>query len=269
MTDIIYNEFFNRKGFVLDDAYDPYKLKAFLKTYAEENVEYIRSKDVDLGNLHCFHDLKYLTISDEAIHYDVLSDLSDLKGMELLYSQLQLIPDKTLESLESLILHFGNETVEPELHFAKLRDLKADGFPGFCNTDLSFISGLSLQRLSVSSRKLKTLKGIGCQQDLASLTIASCSALYDISELCSLTKLKTLCLRECNKLPEDFTDLLPSSLENLSVFGSEYSGPRCSFPTLDFFRKMKKLRVFKTNWRISPEQLASIRRFVPEIEIYT
>lgn len=268
MIDIVYNDFFNKKGFILDDAYDKLKLKSFFKFYIDNKIEYIKCRDVALENLKCFCDLKYLTIPNEAIHYCELSALNDLKGIELLYSQLQFIPSGTQESLESLILHIGNDTINFKVHPVNLQQLKLDGFPGFRNTDLNFISGLRLKNLSITSRKLKTLKGIEHQQDLEKLQILSCSNLYDVSNLYLLKELKTLCLSECNKLQTNFVDFLPSSLESLSIYGSEYMGPKCSFPTIDFFQKMTNLQVFKTNWKISSEQLNLIRNIVPKIEIY-
>ena len=267
MIEIVYNDFFRKKGFVLDDAYDPYKLNVFLKFYSDNNCEYINSKDVALENLKSFSGLKYLSIPDEAIHYYELSSLTDLKGVELCYSQLQYIPLRIKESIEDIVLHVGNSTVSIN-DLINLQGLKLDGFPGFNNTDLNFISELKLKRLSIMSKKIKALTGIKKQHGLENLIINSCSKLYDISEIASLNNLKTLCLNECNNLQNNFMDFFPCSLESLSIYGSEYYGPRCSFSTLDFLQKMKNLKVFKTNYKISSEQLISLSNTVPKIEVY-
>ena len=268
MIDVVYNDFFRKKGFVLDDAYDLYKLKNFLKYYLENKIEYIKCKDTALDNLKCFKDLKYLTIPKEAINYFELYKLIDLRGIELCYTQLQLIPNDIQVSLESLILHCGKDSLDFTSIPTNLKELKIDGFPGFNNTDLYFLRGLNLKCLSIMSRKLKTLKGIEHQRNLETLIIHSCSNLYDVSNLSNLKKLKTLHLSECNKLQKNFADFFPGSLEELTVYGSESYGPKCSFPEFDFLQKMKNLKLFKTNWKISPEQLISIRNIVPKLDIY-
>ena len=63
MISIEYNSFFNKEGFLLDDAYDPFKKNRYIDYFIIHQTEYIRCQDADLRKrLPC--DPKSTDISD-------------------------------------------------------------------------------------------------------------------------------------------------------------------------------------------------------------
>lgn len=53
----VYNDFFEKKGFVLDDAYDLVKRNYYIKYFKEHLIEYIKCQDSKANLLH-----KYMMI---------------------------------------------------------------------------------------------------------------------------------------------------------------------------------------------------------------
>ena len=88
MISIKYNSFFNKEGFLLDDAYDPFKRMQYINYFKEHQTEYICCQDADLKNLVGFIGIQYLTIPEEADNYQELEKISDLIGIELCGTQL-------------------------------------------------------------------------------------------------------------------------------------------------------------------------------------
>ena len=72
MINIKYNSFFNKEGFLLDDAYDPFKRIQYINYFKEHQTEYICCQDADLKNLVGFIGIQYLTIPEEADNYQEL-----------------------------------------------------------------------------------------------------------------------------------------------------------------------------------------------------
>lgn len=264
----VYHSFFKTKGFVLDDAYDPYKLKLYVHYYIEHNIAYIRCQDVALENLNSFKDVSYLTIPKEAENFSELTKLTNLKGLELSGTQLGLIPESISRHLQSAVIYCYNEKVDGISAWKKLENVKLDGFPGVNYIDLHFIKDLRIKDLSISSSKIITLDGIECQTELNTLELWQCSKLSNISSIANLKSLKRLRISECNKVSVSSLFFLPESIESLSILGSESTAPRSRFSSLDFLLKFNNLKEFETNWRVDSTQLEVMRKTVPRIVIY-
>ena len=254
MISIKYNSFFNKEGFLLDDAYDPFKRMQYINYFKEHQTEYICCQDADLKNLVGFIGIQYLTIPEEAYNYQELEKISDLIGIELCGTQLSMIPLSVKKNLRSIIIHCSND----DLFFSglpNLLELKIDGFPGFRNPDCQFLRGIQLNKLSICSRNLKSLKGMESQYELKELELSSCSSLTDISQIASLNKLKTLILFANNKLDSSVFNHLPISVEHLSILGTESSARKSKFYSFDFLHRLKNLKEFFTNWGVDPPLL--------------
>ena len=256
MISIKYNSFFNKEGFLLDDAYDPYKKYRYIGYFKEHQTEYIRCQDADLRNLLCFKGIRYLTIPVEAENYQDLENLSSLIGIELCGTQISMIPLSVKRNLQSVIIHCSNDSMD-FADFINLHELKMDGFPGFKNPNCQFLRGLKLKKLSLSSRNLKSLEGIESQSELEELELSYCSNLADISHISSLNNLKSVVLSANNKLINNklkttSLNCLPVYVEHLSVLGTESSAERSRFTSLSFLQRLTNLNEFETNWKVDP-----------------
>ena len=258
MINEVYHEFFKTRGLLLDNAYDPFVLRNLLSYYKDNDLHYIRCQDNDLANLRGFKNLYYLTVSQEAYNFDVLSELDNLIGIELLSEQVPAVPENIKNRIESLVLHQTSGKIESLSCFPHIKYLKVDSYPGFKNTDLCFLNGLHLNQLSVMSKYITTLKGIETQCSLECLEVTQCSKLFDISQIVYLSCLKTVVLQECNKLSEESLGSVPESVEFLTVFGSEQSGHKHSLNSLDFLETLVNLKKFETNWKVDSELLNTV-----------
>ncbi len=263
----IHNTFFNKDGFVLDDAYDPFKKAQYVNYFKNHQTEYVCCQDADLANLHGFGEIRYLTIPQEAENYRELANISGLTGLELCRSQLSMIPTSVKNNLRYAIVHFANEEMDCA-GLTELLELKLDGFPGFRNTDCRFLRGYCLKKLSMCSRYLKSLNGIEFLSELDDLELYSCSNLADISQIASLNSLKRLVLFANNKIDLSFLNHLPLSVESLSIMGTENSARESRFYSLDFLRRLKSLKEFFTNWNVDPELLEQENYGPAKIVIY-
>ena len=252
------NSFFQKSGFVLDNAYEQYYLNRYIEYYKKNGAEYIRCQDDDLSNLSSFKDLKYLKISADAYNFEALADLTELSGLEICLSQLESVSKDVKKRIKSLILHCDDDKIKGLSEFPDLKDLKADGYPGFKNTDLSFCEGLNLNNLYLTSKYLKSLDGIEQSMSLESLEIRECANLVDISAISNLLSLRTLFIMSCGKLQSDFTDFIPASVEKLDIYFNEFTWEVRKFESLKFIEKLKNLKEFSTNFRINKKSLSEI-----------
>ena len=253
------NSFFKKSGFVLDNAYEQYYLNRYIEYYKKNGAEYIRCQDDDLSNLSSFKDLKYLKISADAYNFEALTDLTELSGLEICLSQLNSIPENIKSQIKSLFLHCEDNKIKGLSSFPDLKDLKADGYPGFNNVDLSFCKGLNLHNLYLTSRYIKSLEGIESITSLESLDLSDCNNLVDISALSNLPSLRTLMIMSCKNLRSDFTDFIPLSIEKLEIYFDEASWQVREFETLKFIEKLKNLKEFTTNFKIKKKLLDEIK----------
>lgn len=263
----VYNDFFEKKGFVLDDAYDLVKRNYYIKYFKEHLIEYIKCQDISLDNLMAFIDLKYLSISQDAENINILSEMKELVGLELYSEQLCRLPKSVRDSLQSVVLFCHGDKVDEVTSLKNLEKLKFDGFPGFNHPDLYFIKDLRLKHLSIASRYLRNLDGVEYQTDLEALELSSCSKLSDFSHLGELKKLKRLRICECNQVTIPSTDF-PASIESLSVLGNESTAFKNHFSSVDFLFMLPNLNFFETNWRVSPKQIEIIKKLVPRVVVY-
>ena len=249
-----HNSFFKKDGFLLDDASDPFKKRQYIDYFTTHHTDYICSQDADLRNLLCFREIKYLTIPEEAEHYQDLENISGLIGLELCGTQLSMIPLSVKKNLRYIIVHCSNDNMILA-GFPNLLELKMDGFPGFQNPDCQFLIGVKLKRLSICSRNLKSLKGIEFLSELEELELASCSSLNDVSQITYLNNLKTLILYANNRLNSSLFNHLPISVERLSILGTENSARKNKFYSFAFLRRLKNLKEFFTNWKVDSQLL--------------
>lgn len=252
------HRFFDKDGFILDNGYDPYTLNRYIDYYSANKVEYIRCQDDDLMNLLPFNDVQYIVISEDAIHFDVLDRLCALKGISLHNDQLSCISENVKMRIESLVVHCHTNQAICLNGFPSLKHLSIDGFK---NSDLSFLGGLSVCRISISSGTVKELRGLEKHIGLESFEAFYCPRLHDISALRTMKRLKTISFDECNHLNPDFTQHLPDSVERLRIMGSEYTAPKTHFETLAFLSDLPNLKVFTTNWRFQKKDMQLYKQY--------
>lgn len=125
-------------------------------------------------------------------------------------------------------------------NFNAVKTLKSLGLSGYKHQDLSdaFASSI-LDTLMVIQCKIKSLEGIQKTQKMQCLYLYYNRSLQDISALQEVKKtLRALRIENCSKI-YDFSVL--GELENLELL--ELSGSN-ELPSLEFLKKMKKLKTF-------------------------
>ena len=155
-------------------------------------------KDLDLSVLSELPFLKGLEIYDwEVTDARIIEELPNLEVLGLQIKRTKPIDFSKLPNLRVALLTWC-KGCEGLFSASNLEYLNISNFP---LEDLQRLSPLcSLRRLSLTSRKLKTLSGIAKLKLLEDLDLYDCRVLEDDDGLDTLANLKKLGIESCNKL---------------------------------------------------------------------
>ncbi len=155
-------------------------------------------KDLDLSVLADLPFLRGLEIYDwEVTDARIVEELPKLEALGLQIKRTKPIDFSKLPNLRVALLIWC-KGFEGVFSSPRLEYLNVSNFP---LEDLRALSGLqSLRRLSLTSRKLKSLSGIADLPLLEELDLYDCRALEDDEGLENLPNLKKLQIEACNKL---------------------------------------------------------------------
>lgn len=233
-------------GMVLDNAYDPFYKSAQYKFYKQNSIRYIRCQDNDLRNLDGFEDVEYLTLPVEAEHFEILSSMKQLHGIEIISSQLHQISPDIQNRLEAISLHYISAF---DISIADWKHLRKVGLYGFPYRDLLALKGLNLDVLSIQNcNQLATLQGLEQIPTLKILKINGCSKLQAIDAISQLCNLDTLQITECNRVQINSITQYPPQLKSFTLAGTLSNN--CRLESLNFLSSIPTLKSFMTNWRI-------------------
>ncbi len=220
----------------------------------EEHIQLIQSCKLRKVKVIC-RDLSFLRQCTELRQVTVVP--ADDSGPNFDYSPLYEMPQ--LECVNCRTEYAPREQYRTALEyrrFAALRAISAAGpghigfeeVPGLrklslCrdtrHTDMTGVScSTDLREAFFLQCKLRSLRGLEQHPELEDLTLLHCRSLADISDLRHCSSLRTLAMETCPKI-QDFSVLETlENLEHLQLFGSQ------TLPSLDFVKKMPKLRTF-------------------------
>ncbi|MBQ9481090.1 MAG: hypothetical protein IJU84_02880 [Clostridia bacterium] len=254
------------KGIVIDNAYDIYARRLYIKYIEENNINYLRFQDTDMNLAAFFPNVEYVLVPEEAENLQGLYSLKKIKGIEISAHNLEQINLSSFTNLEYLIV--TDYLVEKnKLTFSN--NIKHLCFLHSDTSDLKFLyKNKNLESLQLEfCYRLKTINGIQNLQYLNKLTLDYCLKLSDISNIKSLSgKLNYLRITDCNKIHDQINYLSAlSELETLYITVSQ-TRKQNNFESLMFIKPMKNLKRFVTNYKINDCDLTQLKQ-VEEVEI--
>jgi hypothetical protein len=161
-------------------------------------------KELDLSVMTEMPFLRGLEIYDwEVTDARIVEELPNLEVLGLQIKRTKPIDFSKLPKLRVALLIWC-KGLEGVLSSSGIEYLNISNFP---MEDLQSLSRLqSLRRLSLTSRKLKSLSGIADLQSLEELDLYDCRALEDDDGLGSLQNLKRIEIDACNKLKTKYAE---------------------------------------------------------------
>ena len=230
-----FNTMYVYKDFIEKGQLQKWNERNFPSTVKQ--LEIRRRNETDLpACTYDFPDLEYLSISPQLIKKINWSHFKNLIALEteklnwtmkdeifpnLLYlCVLQgsiKFKQKNLPKLRSISCKYSDEVMNELLYYKRLDETV---FYAVNNTDvLEQLSGLEdLNRLSINSGKIISLKGISKIRGVEYLQIATLSHLTDISELAEMDSLQELWINTCKYITSWEFLLEMKSLKKLSLF---------------------------------------------------
>ncbi|MEN3110892.1 hypothetical protein ACFONG_03445 [Uliginosibacterium paludis] len=156
-------------------------------------------RDTDLGFLSQFQSLRSVEIYSSAVKdIQPLNFLNMLEVLGLQTNAKTTLGAENFPSLRVALLRWS-KGMEALLSAQSLRYLNVVNFPF---EDLSSLCKLSgLQRLSLTSRKLKSLAGIGTLTELQHLDLYACPNLRSLQPIAEHAKLTKVEVESCRHIP--------------------------------------------------------------------
>lgn len=250
------NDFFGvNKGLIIDNSYDLYTLKSFLKYCEDEQIEYLYSQDTDLTYLGQFKDIKYLSIPQEATNFNVIDCLTSLKGLTLYSSSLNKINKNTFNKIQYLEIIFDQKTIVDFSDFAKLKRLRVVSFPF---AEMNITSNLEVLELDCC-KKITNLDFLKNATKLKKLGLFYLPKLENINCLRMLYKnLEMINVLDCvniKNIEDVLCDLI--NLTDIKIITSTTSS-KMKLKSLAFADNLSKLKTFATDYKIEDGNLQNL-----------
>lgn len=252
----ITNVFFGSiKGLTIDNSYDLYVLNSLVKFYEENKIEYLHSQDYDLSYLNRFPDIKFLSISDEAVNFDALNNLTELIGLSVFSSQLSNISFAILENLEYLEIIFNDNIT---LDFSLFKSLKKIRISDLPHKEISIPQKIEMLEL-YCCKKITDLDFLKDSENLRQIKLNYLSKLENIESLKKLSKtLEILDIWDCKKIKNiEETMQTLDNLKELQIITTT-TDSKFRFSSLAFMKSMVKLESFASNYKIEDGKLNAL-----------
>lgn len=256
MIKTISSYFFNeKKGIIIDNAYDAYTLNCLVKYYNSNKIIFLHSQDNDLNYLDKFSNVEYLSLPQEAYNFTKLNQLTNLKGLSIYTSKIDMINKKLLNELLYLELIYDKKIQIDFKIFNSLKCLKIVNYPF---NDISIFNYLEYFELNYC----KKIVDLNFLDQLAGLKHIKLSYLPMLRDIMSLEKfsqqLEKIDIIDCKKI--DNTEKILSKLKKLKEIQliTENVYNKLKIKSLNFINELTELEVFSTNYKIEDGDLTHL-----------
>lgn len=244
----------------IDNAYELRRKIRYIDFINQHNIKNIYSQDYDISYLKECPRVEFVVLSKEAYNLDVLYQLENLKGLVLATDDLEFDFSKLSNKFSTLFTSYEsknktwlNSVTITGLSFSDFRTLNLNFLSKLTNKD-----NLKFFEIGFSYAKFQSLKGIENIANIESLILNYCRQLKDISDIYQLKKLRFLRLSDNPKCREiDYTKF--TNLEELYLVDTERT-ESYKIKSIDFIQKLKKLKVFETDYNILDGDLTPLLR---------
>ncbi len=247
MIKLISNDFFDHaRGLVIDNSYDPYMLRLLIKHVTENHLEYLHFQDYDLSCLKHFETVKYLSISNEAIHFSELNHLQHLKGLSLSARLLDHIDVRIKEKIEYLEVVYDDGAKVDFSVFRSLKRLKVQFLP---QQEIELFNDLEAVEFH-NCPKIESLAFLNNIKNLREVKLDYLPKLREINDLRKVKSIETISIFDCKKIQKVETVLGDlTNLRDIALFVTADS-PKIKLNSLNFVKKLPNLEAFATNYKI-------------------
>ena len=186
-------------------------------TYDFPNLEYLLISPQLIKKIDWSHFKNLIALQTEKLNWTMKDEIfPNLLYLCVLQGSIKF-KQKNLPKLRSISCKYSDEVMNELLYYKRLDETV---FYAVNNTDvLDQLSGLEdLNRLSINSGKIISLKGISKIRGVEYLQIATLSHLTDISELAEMDSLQELWINTCKYITSWEFLLEMKSLKKLSLF---------------------------------------------------
>ena len=186
-------------------------------TYDFPNLEYLLISPQLIKKIDWSHFKNLIALETEKLNWTMKDEIfPNLLYLCVLQGSIKF-KQKNLPKLRSISCKYSDEVMNELLYYKRLDETV---FYAVNNTDvLDQLSGLEdLNRLSINSGKIISLKGISKIRGVEYLQIATLSHLTDISELAEMDSLQELWINTCKYISSWEFLLEMKSLKKLSLF---------------------------------------------------
>ncbi|WP_314235648.1 hypothetical protein [Capnocytophaga sputigena] len=186
-------------------------------TYDFPNLEYLLISPQLIKKIDWSHFKNLIALQTEKLNWTMKDEIfPNLLYLCVLQGSIKF-KQKNLPKLRSISCKYSDEVMNELLYYKRLDETV---FYAVNNTDvLDQLSGLEdLNRLSINSGKIISLKGISKIRGVEYLQIATLSHLTDISELAEMDSLQELWINTCKYISSWEFLLEMKSLKKLSLF---------------------------------------------------
>ena len=185
--------------------------------YDFPNLEYLLISPQLIKKIDWSHFKNLIALETEKLNWTIKDEIfPNLLYLCVLQGSIKF-KQKNLPKLRSISCKYSDEVMNELLYYKRLDETV---FYAVNNTDvLDQLSGLEdLNRLSINSGKIISLKGISKIRGVEYLQIATLSHLTDISELAEMDSLQELWINTCKYISSWEFLLEMKSLKKLSLF---------------------------------------------------
>ena len=247
--------FGNKKGIIVDNAYDAYILHNLVRYYEDNHILFLKSQDNDLGFLNKFAKVEYLSLPQEACNFDNLNKLKALRGISVYSSKVCMIDLDILNRLEYVDIIYDDKAKIDFDIFESVKFLRLFKYPF---SDLCMFNSLEYLELNYC-KKIVNLQFLERLTSLRSLKLSYLPALKDIQSLKKFKQsLEKISIVDCKKIDNVETTLSKlKKIKDIQIV-TEITDTNLVLKSLDFIKELFELEVFATNYKIEDGDLSQL-----------